>query len=83
MTNKITVSEKIQSLQNDILWFKAEYGQSPTTRFVALVAFSSDNPILSLKQLARRKHPTLPDIAGAWIKNSAIELLNQLCETKR
>ncbi len=83
MTSKMTDLEKITSLQTDLLYQKAEYDKCPTVRFVAWMAFCSDEPILTLRQLARRKHASLPDIGGEWIRKKAKELLIQLLEAER
>lgn len=80
MTNTLTDSEKVRSLQIDVLYLKAMHADSPTTRFVALSAFSSEDPILTLQQLARRKHASLPDVGGEWIRKKASQLLGQLYE---
>jgi hypothetical protein len=80
MTNKITVSEKLQSLQKGLLYLRAEHDQCDFTRFVAWMAFCAEDPILTLQQLARRKHGSLPEQAGGWIRKSASKLLDELYE---
>lgn len=80
MTNKITDSDKARSPQTDLLYLKAEHDECISVRFVAWMAFCSDEPKLTLRQLSRRKHASLPDIGGEWIRNKAKELLGQLHE---
>lgn len=83
MTNRNTDAGKIRTLQKELLYLRAEHDKSDFMRFVAWMAFCSDEPTLTLQQLAKRKHASLPEHARGWIQRAAVELLDQINATSR
>ncbi|SNZ20082.1 hypothetical protein SAMN06265368_3181 [Cohaesibacter gelatinilyticus] len=81
MTNTLTDSEKkIQSLQSSLLYLKAWNDKCLPLRFVAWIAYGSEDPMLTLKQLSRRSHASLPENSRDCIREMAKTLLRELHE---